>query len=197
MLRNPTAMIRRMHGDTVEDAPRWAVVSAYAASLVVLPSCLWRIALGFGAPIGPLRGDMGDARGDLPGWVPMWGYTIFLSVLSEALAFLAVGLVARWGEVVPRWIPGLAGRRVPVLAAAVPAGTGAAVLTIVTITSLPGFNEFTEPDGTAVALEGWRLALFVASYGPLVLWGPLLAAATAAYCLRRTRRPSPTALSTP
>lgn len=197
MLRNPTAMIRRMHGDTVEGAPRWAVVSAYAASLVVLPSCLWRIALGFGAPIGPLRGDMGDARGDLPGWVPMWGYTIFLSVLSEALAFLAVGLVARWGEVVPRWIPGLAGRRVPVLAAAVPAGTGAAVLTIGTLTALPGFNDFTAPDGTAVALEGWRLALFVASYGPLILWGPLLAAATTAYCLRRTRRPSPTALSTP
>ncbi|SNR63825.1 hypothetical protein SAMN06265355_10584 [Actinomadura mexicana] len=191
------AVVRRMHGQTVEDAPRWAVVSAYAASLVVLPSCLWRIALGFGAPIGPLRGDMSDARGDLPAWVPAWGYTIFLSVLSEALAFLAVGLVARWGEVVPRWVPGLAGRRVPVPAAAIPAGTGAAVLTIGTITSLPGFNEFNEPDGTAVALEGWRLALFVVSYGPLVFWGPLLAAATVAYCLRRRRHPSPATLSTP
>ncbi|MGI5415420.1 hypothetical protein [Actinomadura luteofluorescens] len=197
MLRNLTAMIRRMHGDTVGDAPRWAVVSAYAASLVVLPSCLWRIALGFGAPIGPLRGDMSDARGDVPTWVPMWGYTIFLSVLSEALAFLAVGLVSRWGEVVPRWVPGLAGRRIPTLAAAVPAGMGAAALTVGTLTALPGFNDFTAPDGTAVALEGWRLALFVASYGPLILWGPLLAAATTAYCLRRTRRPSPTALSTP
>jgi hypothetical protein len=190
MMKNTMAVVRRIHGRTVEDAPRWAVVSAYAASLVVLPSCLWRIALGLGAPIGPLRGDLSDARGDLPAWVPMWGYTIFLSVLSEALAFLAVGLVARWGEVVPRWIPGLAGRRVPVPAAAVPAGAGAAVLTIGTITSLPGFNEFNESDGTAVALEGWRLALFVVSYGPLVFWGPLLATATVAYCLRRRGRPS-------
>lgn len=56
MMKNTMAVVRRIHGHTVEDAPRWAVVSAYAASLVVLPSCLWRIALGFGAPIGPLRG---------------------------------------------------------------------------------------------------------------------------------------------
>ncbi|TMQ90815.1 hypothetical protein ETD83_33830 [Actinomadura soli] len=183
--------VRRMHGRTVEGVPRWAVIAAYAASLTVLPSCAWRIALGFGAPIGPFTGDVDDMRGDVPAWMPMWGYTILLSVLSEALAFLAVGLVSRWGEVFPRWVPLLRGRRVPTLAAVVPAGVGAAVLTLGTLTMALTFDEFTAPDGGTVHLEGWRLGLFVASYGPLLFWGPLLAVATVAYYLRRTRAPLP------
>ncbi|MFI0371693.1 hypothetical protein ACH35V_27830 [Actinomadura sp. 1N219] len=179
--------VRRIHGRTVEGVPRWAVIAAYAASLVVLPSGIWRIALGFGAPIGPFTGDIDDMRGDVPGWMPMWGYTILLSVLSEALAFLAVGLVSQWGEVFPRWVPLLRGRRVPTLAAVIPAGVGATVLILGTLTMSLTFDEFTAPDGSTVHLEGWRLGLFVASYGPLLLWGPLLAAATVAYYLRRTR----------
>ncbi|TDD27621.1 hypothetical protein E1287_34190 [Actinomadura sp. KC06] len=181
--------IRRVHGRTVEGVPRWAVIAAYAASLTVLPSCVWRIALGFGAPIGPFTSDVGDTSGDLPGWMPMWTYTILLSIVSEALAFLAVGLVSQWGEVFPRWVPLLRGRRVPTLAAVIPAGVGAAVLTLGTLVRAPTFDEFTAPDGGTVYLEGWRLGLFVASYGPLLLWGPLLGAATVAYAMRRTRAP--------
>ncbi|WP_207946823.1 hypothetical protein [Actinomadura sp. 7K507] len=189
MAMNAAAVVRRMHGPTVEGVPRWAVIAAYGASLVVLPSCVWRIALGFGAPIGPVTGDIEEARGDLPGWMPMWSYTILLSVLSEALAFLAIGLVSRWGEVFPRWIPFLGGRRVPTLAAVVPAATGALVLTVGTLSFVPGYDKFTGPDGTTVYLEGWKLAVFVASYGPLLAWGPLLGAATVAYYLRRKRGP--------
>ncbi|WUH96276.1 hypothetical protein OHR68_22090 [Spirillospora sp. NBC_00431] len=192
MLRNVGSAVHRTHGRTVEGVPRWAVIAAYSASLTVLPSCVWRIALGFGAPIGPpFPDDVGDTSGDLPGWMPMWSYTILLSVLSEALAFLAVGLVSRWGEVLPRWVPLLRGRRVPTLAAVVPAALGAAALTLGTLMMVTSFNEFTAPDGTTVYLEGWRLVLFVASYGPLLLWGPLLAAVTVAYYLRRTRTPIP------
>ncbi|RKS74421.1 hypothetical protein BZB76_2934 [Actinomadura pelletieri DSM 43383] len=189
MTNNLVAIVRRVHGRTVEDAPRWAVIAAYAASLIVLPSCLWRIALGFGAPIGPFTGDTGDMSGDLPGWVPVWAYTLLLSIVSEALAFLAVGLVSQWGEVFPRWVPLLRGRRVPTPTAVIPAGLGAAVLTVGSLASVPGFDEFSAPDGGTVHLEGWRLGLFVVSYGPLVLWGPLLAVATVAYYLRRTRTP--------
>ncbi|MFI0481635.1 hypothetical protein [Actinomadura sp. 9N215] len=191
MSKNVASAVHRMHGRTAEGVPRWAVIAAYAASLAVLPSCVWRIALGFGAPIGPFTGDIDDMRGDLPGWMPMWSYTILLSVLSEALAFLAVGLVSRWGEVFPRWVPLLRGRRVPTLAAVIPASVGATVLTLGTLTGALTFDEFTAPDGSTVYLEGWRLGLFVASYGPLLLWGPLLAVATVAYYLRRTRTPVP------
>ncbi|MGW2681256.1 hypothetical protein [Streptomyces sp. NPDC001436] len=51
---------------------------------------------------------------------------LFLSVLSECLALPTLGLVRSWGETVPRWIPHLGGRRVPPLAAVVPALLGAA-----------------------------------------------------------------------
>jgi hypothetical protein len=55
---------------------------------------------------------------------------IVLSIVSELLAFSAVGLVSTWGEVFPRWIPVLGGRRVPTLAAVVPAALGTVVLTL-------------------------------------------------------------------
>lgn len=182
------AFVRGLHGRPVEGVPRGIVLAAYAAALTALPSCVWRLALCFGAPIGPLDAAAGDAKGDLPSWVPMWGYAIFLCVVSEGLAFLTVGLVSQWGEVMPRWIPFLGGRRVPTRAAVIPASLGAAALTLATLLGASSFNEFKGPDGISVHLSGWKLALFVASYGPLLAWGPLLAITTAAYYLRRTRQ---------
>ena len=120
--------------------PRWARVAAYAVPLTVLPSSAWRIAAcTFHAPI--VRGDVVSdvTSSGVPG-VPLWLYVILLSIVSELLAFTAVGLVSTWGEVFPRWIPVLRGRRVPTLGAVVPAALGAAVLT------LPG------------SLTGWRVA---------------------------------------
>ncbi len=178
------AIAGRLHGRPVEGVPPWIVLAAYTASLTVLPSCLWRIALGFGAPLGPLPNGNG-AEGDLPPWVPVWAYAIFLSVVSEALAFLTVGLVAQWGEVFPRRLPLFGGRRVPVSAAVIPAGLGAATLCMATLAWLPAFNDFTGPGGEVVHLSGWRLTVFVAAYGPLPAWGPLLGIVAVAYYLRR------------
>ena len=90
--------------------PRWARVAAYAVPLTVLPSSAWRIAAcTFHAPI--VRGDVVSdvTSSGVPG-VPLWLYVILLSIASELLAFTAVGLVSTWGEVFPRWIPGLRGR---------------------------------------------------------------------------------------
>ena len=110
--------------------PRWARVAAYAVPFTVLPSSAWRIAAcAFHAPI--VRGDVVSdvTSSGVPG-VPLWLYVILLSIVSELLAFTAVGLVSTWGEVFPRWIPVLRGRRVPALGAVVPAALGAAVLTL-------------------------------------------------------------------
>ncbi|MFE9559357.1 hypothetical protein ACFYMW_39575 [Streptomyces sp. NPDC006692] len=101
--------------------PRWARRVAYAVPLVVLPSGIWRLDVLF-AP---------DKRGgSIADWA-MDGYVVFLTLFSEVLAFTAVGLIARWGEVFPRWMPWLRGRRVPTAAVVVPATIGATVLTLV------------------------------------------------------------------
>lgn len=170
---------------------RRARVAALAVPLTVLPSSVWRIAAcTFHAPI--MRGDLGSALGSsgLPG-VPLGVYVILLSVVSELLAFTAVGLVSRWGEVFPRWIPVLRGRRVPVLFAVVPAALGAAVLTLLwtwmAVSMSLGLRIDGSPQGAAspVSFGDWKGLLAVAAYAPLLLWGPLLGAVTISYWRRR------------
>ena len=183
-----------LHGRTASDVPRWAVRVAYGVPLTVLPSGLWRIA-------AILEDGGRHGRGDVPGWMPMLVYVIVLSVLSELLAFTAVGLVATWGEVWPRWIPFLAGRRVPTLAATIPATLAAAVLTVwvtvamgcigagVTIQGDPLPADFPTAGG------GWQAFFFYVAYLPLLLWGPLLGVLAVHYYRRRSN--SRTALVKP
>ncbi|TDB95097.1 hypothetical protein [Actinomadura sp. 7K534] len=181
--------------DPVPGVPRWARIAALAVPLVVLPSGLWRVAV-FTLHLPIAEGVLmeGDVNGDLPGWFPMELYVVLLSVLSEAVAFTAVGLIARWGEVFPRWMPGLRGRRVPVSAAVVPAAAGAAFLTVLWTAAVGNFLLFQEtmqgrplPEGFPLNFDDWKGVIGVVSYVPLVAWGPLLAAVTYAYYRRRTR----------
>ncbi|MDI2129042.1 hypothetical protein QI554_23125 [Yinghuangia seranimata] len=164
--------------------PDWARRTAYAVPFVVLPSGIWRL--------GVLFAD--DKRG---GMLPDWAMNIYvacLTIVSELLAFTAVGLVARWGEVFPRWVPFLRGRRVPTTAAVVPAAIGATVLTFMWTIVMP-LLEITQtkangdplPDDFPSKAGGWRAAYFYASYLPLTLWGPMLAVVTVAYAQRRRR----------
>ncbi|MER5935480.1 hypothetical protein [Streptomyces sp. NPDC002054] len=169
--------------------PRWARNLAYTVPLLVLPSGLWRIVtvLFFGE-----GRDQGG--GQLPSWLPIELYVVLLSVVSELVAFTAVGLVATWGEVFPRWIPGLGGRRVPISAAVVPAAFGTLVLTAMWTT----IGLATEIAGTTVQGDplpddypglghGWSQAAFYGTYAPLVLWGPALGVLTVAYWKRRQK----------
>ena len=116
---------------------------------------------------------------------------VALSIVSELLAFTAVGLVSAWGEAVPRWIPGLRGRRVPVLAAVIPAAYGAAILTLlwtwVAISLGLGLTIQGRPLPANAPLNfgDWKGVLAVVAYAPLLLWGPLLGAVTIAYWRRR------------
>jgi hypothetical protein len=118
-------------------------------------------------------------------------YVVLLSLVSELVAFTAVGLVASWGEVVPRWLPLVGGRRVPTMAAVVPAALGAAVLTLLWTWTATAMSLGLRVDGSEAAdtspigLDGWRGVLAVAAYAPLLLWGPLLAAVTVGYWRRR------------
>ncbi|HEY1641790.1 MAG TPA: hypothetical protein VGG35_13955 [Streptosporangiaceae bacterium] len=175
----------------VAGVPRWARAAALAVPLTVLPASLWRIAVcTFHAPIASGGPGFADAPSGLPG-VPLGLYVILLSVASELLAFTAVGLVAAWGETVPHRIPVLGGRRVPPLAAMLPAGLGAAVLTLLwtwtAIMMCQGLTISGHPQGPDAPLSfgDWQGLTAVAAYAPLLLWGPLLAALTVSYGKRR------------
>jgi len=170
---------------------RWARVAALAVPLTVLPSSVWRIAAcTFHAPI--VRGDLGSALGSsgLPG-VPLGLYVVLLSIVSELLAFATVGLVSTWGEVFPRWIPVLHGRRVPPLSAVVPAALGAAVLTLLWTWTAVSMSLGLRVDGrphlqdAPLSFGDWQGLVAVVAYAPLLLWGPLLGAVTISYWRRR------------
>ncbi|GAA3740848.1 hypothetical protein HDA32_002570 [Spinactinospora alkalitolerans] len=161
--------------------PRWAFRAAYAVPLCLLPSSVWRAQL-------VVATDLAD------GW-----YLLVLSAVEMGLGLLTLGLVHSWGEIVPRWVPLLGGRRLPTRAVVIPASVGAAAVTLLCAYAVlngifhlvtpeqaralsPGLFDVPEqPD--AEPPGGW----VVAAYAPLLAWGPLLAVVTCAYHRRRTR----------
>ncbi|MEJ7636080.1 hypothetical protein [Aeromicrobium sp.] len=159
--------------------PRWAVVAAWATLVCVLPSSVWRTAVGLGVPLGWSDAHLRLER--IPGFGTF--YVIGLSVGSIAAAALTLGLIYRWGEEIPSVVPVVGGRRVPIWLAA-----GLAVLGAVAVAGLVALSitNWSQVSGFADSpTSGWAI-LMVAAYGPAILWAPLLLAVTYAYVLRRT-----------
>ncbi|MHA7962311.1 hypothetical protein ACX9I7_31755 [Streptomyces sp. L500] len=158
--------------------PRWAVRAAHAAALVTLPSGVWRLLLAAGFTAG-YTGTGYEAMG-FTGWGAV--YVAGLSMAGELLALLTLGLVRPWGEMLPRWIPLVGGRRPDPRMVTVAAGLGAGVLTL-GLAQFAFWWAFPHPGMTP---GGNTLAGLL--YLPLVAWGPLLAAVTLDYRRRRRRR---------
>jgi hypothetical protein len=118
-----------------------------------------------------LRWPVGGSAEALAAGPEMRLHGLLLGVAALAGAVLTTGLVSRWGEVWPRWIPVLRGRCVPVAAAVVP---GALVASLFTVAAAPMM--------ALVIREGQLWGLFVF---PLPVWGPALGAAVLGYALRR------------
>ena len=119
---------------------------------------------------------------------------MLLSLVSEVFAFAAFGLVCRWGEVWPRWVPFLKGRTIRPVVAVVPAAAGAFVLTVMwtwtTGLALLGRNVQGEPQhDPGLTFETWQGTTMLLVYVPLLLWGPLLGALTVHYRRRRLAGP--------
>ncbi len=159
--------------DALPDVPRWAVLAAHTVPLVTLPSGLWRIAQVAGLPVADQLGRNGREA----------VVAILLTLITEGLALLTLGLVRPWGEVAPRWLPLIGGRRVHTLAVVVPAILGAAALC-----AIVGWFACTQAVGLIdrVAQTPAQQVLLVVCYSPLLAWAPLLAATTLAYYRRRT-----------
>lgn len=159
---------------TPEAAARWGRRAALVAAAAPAFYALTRIAWVLGIPLGFSPDDVADLAGD-DGWIAALG----LGGFALVGAVLTLGLYQRWGERFPRWMLGLAGRRVPVGLAVVPA-------TVVAVAVLPAGISL-----VALGLGEGQLALTAdrwGAVGPMLLW-PLwsvaLGAATYAYWLRR------------
>jgi hypothetical protein len=117
-----------------------------------------------------------------------WISGLFLATFILVGAVLMLGLVQRWGEVFPRWMIGLAGRRVPIALAVVPASLASVLLIVGGIGIWSGLAQMI---GALVAGGGKDIGIIggiVFHVGPTLLfpvWGLALAVATLGYYYRR------------
>lgn len=163
-------------GDTERPVPVWALRLAKVLPFVVLPHCLWRLPFAVDFHMGMID----PAAPAAPWWVPF--YVVGLSVLTEALALLTTGLVSGWGEVVPRWVPFVGGRRVVPLAAVIPAVLGGlALVAMFDLYPLAWAGVLPEVGFS----NGWWMALARLCISPAMLWGPIVLALAWAYYRRR------------
>ncbi|MEV4115673.1 hypothetical protein [Nonomuraea sp. NPDC049695] len=148
--------------------------ATYVAAVVPLVYCLTRWAWALGIPLGVSREFLAEGEGGL------WLAGAYLATFGALGGVLTLGLAQPWGEIFPRWIPGLRGRRVPPLLAVVPAGFVSIIVTVAGLT----YIRWTIAGRFALAEWG---AWLPECFWPI--WGAALAAAAVSYRLRRRRAP--------
>ena len=164
--------------------PRWAVVAAWVAVLAALPSVVWRTLIGLGVELG--TPDAWRAVQDIPG--AGTAYVLALSAMQLFAAVLALRLVRPGGDVVPRWSPIRAGRRLPTWLVSLVALTGAAALAALCAMGLTNWAAVDPFAGEPTS--GWS-RLSDGCYLAVLLWPPALVTAVIGYVAgRRRRRPS-------
>lgn len=156
---------------------RWGRVATIAAALSPVPYGLARLSWVTPWPLGGLGLEEFVVSRELDLAARLQG---FLFAPAAALGVvLTLGLISRWGEIFPQWVPVVGGSVVPVKLAVIPGTLMAAVITL----AAPGF--LLEP---IMAGEPLELA-FTLFFFPFPIWGPMLGAAVFAYWLRRSSGP--------
>jgi hypothetical protein len=151
---------------------RWAVIVAICSQL---PYAVQRAAWNVGIPMGVSQRFVDDLAADVveKGMHPM---VLWMLVIPDVLgALLTLGLVMRWGERFPAWVPFLGGRRVPISLAVVPATVVSVAVTVAGLALYRFVWDDGGVKGTAVPGLLW------------LPWGLALATATFAYVMRRRR----------
>ncbi len=92
-----------------------------------------------------------------------------------------LGLVQRWGEIFPRWMIGLSGRRVPIALAVVPAAILSVLLMVTGVAILSGWGQMAN---NAAGTEQ-NMVIMVGPVALFPVWAAALAVATLGYYLRR------------
>jgi hypothetical protein len=166
-----------------ERAKRWGRIAVYVAIVPPLFYAVTRFAWALGIPLGMSKEywQNGQENGT-------WTSGLFLATFCLVGALLMLGLVQRWGEVFPRWIPILGGRQVPIVLGVFPAALALVVLIgggIGIWVILPPMIAALAPYGVAGIGLIWDAFFQV---GPTLLfpvWGVALAVATLGYYYRR------------
>ena len=152
---------------------RWATAVAVGIPLVYAATrYAWLLGIPLGISEELLRS--GQQEG-------MWAAGAGLATVATGGAILTTGLVGRWGEAIPGWVPLLGGRAIPPMLATLPALVVAVLVTsaglmFVRMVIVGGLESF----GGADALG---------AIGPELLWpiwGVALGASAVAYHLRRS-----------
>ncbi|MEU6430692.1 hypothetical protein ABZ860_32755 [Microbispora sp. NPDC046973] len=150
--------------------PERGRIAVYVAVAVPLVYCSTRWAWALGIPLGVREEFLAEGEDGL------WLLGAYLATFGALGGALTLGLTQRWGEVFPRWIPGLRGRRVPPLLAVIPAGFISVIIVVAGLTYIRW----------AIAgrfrLDEWG-AWLPECFWPL--WGAALATATVCYHRRR------------
>ena len=164
-------------------AARWGRIAVFVATVAPVFYAFTRYAWALGFPLGMSQEHLrsGQETGT-------WISGLFLATLGLVGAVLMLGLVQRWGEVFPRWMIGLARRRVPIALAVIPASLASVLLIVGGIGIWAALGQMVA-NAAASGIEGKELIgqiIFV--LGPTLLfpvWGVALIVATLGYYYRR------------
>jgi hypothetical protein len=164
-------------------AARWGHIAVSVAMVAPVFYTLTRYAWALGLALGMSEEELrrGQERG-------MWTAGLFLATFGLVGAVLMLGLVQRWGEVFPRWMIGLAGRRVPIALAVVPASLASVLLIVGGIAIWSGLGQMVAALVARGAEDRGMIGEIVFQVGPTLLfpvWGLALAVATLGYYYRR------------
>ncbi|MEH0844457.1 hypothetical protein V6U81_18915 [Micromonospora sp. CPCC 205711] len=156
---------------TPASAARWGRWATWTATAIPLTYAATRFAWAAGIPLGITPAFLHEMQDSGLVWAGAG-----LGAFATVGAVLTVGLIRPWGERFPRWLVGLAGRRVPIPLAVVPAGLVALAVTAASLGLLSSPRFWALEEGLSMA--GAPMLLWP-------LWGVALGAAALAYQLRR------------
>lgn len=166
-----------------ERAKRWGRIAVYIAMAVPVIYAVTRFAWALGIPLGMTEEywRQGQEGG-------IWIGGLSLATFGLVGAVLMLGLVQRWGEVFPRWIPGLGGKRVPIALAVVPAAIVSVVLVVGGIAIWTSLGQMMANIAATGASQSEITGALIFQVGPTLLfpvWGAALAIGTLGYYYRR------------
>lgn len=155
-------------------AAQWGRVATVVAVVIPLLYATTRLAWAVGIPLGITEEFLREGQA-----IGMWTAGAALASVAIGGAVLTTGLVLRWGEVFPRWIPVWGGRAVPPSLAIAPASVMSCLFLAAGLNAVGSFLEGGFP------AEGWGTTAPTLLWP---LWGIALGSATLAYRYRRRGR---------